>query len=106
LFVTNLRTSFENGKPSLANGRQKWWEEPRLLKLSEWRRRGEKWGLLLPAVYHGWVKRTADSDICLYCQIEAYGIQCPNKQIVKLLITASTGDDAVFRIIAISTAGS
>jgi len=25
---------------------------------------------------------------------------------VKLLITASTGDDAVFRIIAISTAGS
>jgi hypothetical protein len=40
LLVTNLRTSFENCQPSLTNGCQKWWEEPRLKKLSEWRRAG------------------------------------------------------------------
>jgi hypothetical protein len=66
------------------------------------KKRRREWGFL-PVVYHHRVKQTADSDICLYHQIDACGIQCPNKLVVKLLITASMAGEVVFRVIAIST---
>jgi hypothetical protein len=58
----------------------------------------------LAAVYHRCFKQTAKGNICFYLHIEGNSSQCPNKSVVKYLITVGMAGDKTSQIIVIFTA--
>lgn len=58
----------------------------------------------LAAVYHRRFKWTAEDNIYFYLHIEDNSSQCPNKPVVKFLITAGMAGDKTSQIIVIFTA--